>query len=380
MSKILKNIDKKLLLFSAILFIIGLIMVFSSSNVSAFMRYQYNNPASFFIRQLIFLILGVIVFSFGIRFSTKSYGILSWFGIIGISIILFCLLIYGTAINDAVSWIGYKGFGIQPSEFAKIILITLIPTYYEINKSRLDDAKIMIIPILIGLGIAGLVALQNDLGTAGIIVLIIFFMFMISKINDKVKNKILIFTGIFLFSSCFILFTFGKNIFTGKLERLNFFNPCDRFVTTGNQVCNGYIAINNSSGIGKGLGNSTQKYLYLAESHTDFIYAILIEELGLGGMIGLFILYIIILARIIVIGKNSYRDDHAMICYGIAFYLFIHITINLGGVLGLMPLTGITLPFMSYGGSFTLSLIIGLTMIQRIRYETNRIDKKLVKK
>lgn len=371
MKKYLRRIDKKLLVFTAILFILGLLMVFSSSSVAAFMRYKYDNPASFFIRQAIFIGAGALFFLFAIRFSTKSYGPISWFGIVGLSVILVLLLIYGTAINDSVSWIGYKGFGIQPSEFAKILIIPFFACYYEAKAKKKDEYVPMLIPVVIGAVITLFVILQNDFGTAIIIAFVVFFMFCISDINSKVKKQVIMYGAILMLTLGLIVAFAGKKLIEGKTDRLNFLNPCERFQTSGNQVCNGYIAINNSNGFGKGLGNSTQKYLYLPESHTDFIYAILVEELGLGGVILLLALYIIVLARIVSIGKSSFKNSHAMICYGVAFYIFIHILVNLGGVLGLIPLTGVTLPFISYGGSFTLSLIIGLTMVQRVKYETS---------
>ncbi|HPE14546.1 MAG TPA: FtsW/RodA/SpoVE family cell cycle protein [Bacilli bacterium] len=380
MRKVLKMIDKKLLIATIALFVLGLIMVFSSSNITAFMRYQYDNPASFFVRQLFFLILGGIGFLIFLKFSTKSYPLIGWLSTIIVGVILLLLLIYGTAINDSISWIGYKGFGIQPSEFAKVFLIILFGTYYEVKKNKSEDFLTMIIPVLIGGVITLLVLLQNDFGTAFMIAAMTLFMFLISPTKKKLKKKILLYGALVILAISLILVFSGKSLgLNEKLERFNFLNPCDRYLTTGNQVCNGYIAINNSNGIGRGLGNSTQKYLYLAESHTDFIYAVLIEELGLEGMLVLFALYIFVLARIIIIAKNTIKDSHAMIAYSVAFYIFIHIIINLGGVLGLIPLTGVTLPFISYGGSFTWSLILALTLVQRVKVETTMLDRRIEK-
>lgn len=375
MKRFLRRIDKKLLLFSVLLFILGLLMVFSSSSVAAFMRYKYSNPANFFIKQALFLGIMTILFIPLLKINTKRYGVLSWLGIIGLGVILVLLLIYGKAVNNSISWIGYKGFGIQPSEFAKILLIPFFASYYEARVKKKDDWKAIIIPLLIGAGITGLVFLQNDYGTAIIIALVVLFMFFLADINPKIKKIVaMCCIGVVVCGSLALAVGGKKILDSSKLERLDYFKPCEKFQTSGNQVCNGYIAINNSNGIGKGLGNSTQKYLYLPESHTDFIYAILVEELGLLGVIALMVLYILVLARIISIGKNSYKNSHAMICYGVAFYIFIHIVVNLGGVLGLIPLTGVTLPFISYGGSFTVSLIVGLIMVQRVKYETSIQD------
>ena len=134
----------------------------------------------------------------------------------------------------------------------------------------------------------------------------------------------------------------------------------------------------NGGGLfGKGLGNSTQKYLYLPEPYTDFIFAIFVEELGLVGAVGLLILYLLLIVRIVVIGKKSNKDSYTLMCYTIAFYIFIHIAVNLGGVLGIIPMTGVTLPFLSYGGSICISIIAALTIVQKVAIETKRSVNKV---
>ena len=131
---------------------------------------------------------------------------------------------------------------------------------------------------------------------------------------------------------------------------------------------------------GKGIGNSTQKYLYLPESHTDFIFAIFVEECGLIGVVVLFCLYIFLLLRIVAIGSNTDRILYKLICYGVAIYLFLHIIINLGGVMGIIPITGVPLAFISYGGSFCWCTIIALTLVQRVQYEMKMQKVKSLKK
>ena len=150
-------------------------------------------------------------------------------------------------------------------------------------------------------------------------------------------------------------------------------------MTTGSQVCNGYIAINNGGLTGKGLGNSTQKYLYLPEPYTDFIYAIIVEELGVITGVLLILSYMFIMFRILIIGRKSPNNRGAVLCYGVAIYIFLHIAVNLLGIMGVIPMTGVPLPFMSYGGSFTLCLIAGLTLVQRVSIENGILAEKSVK-
>ena len=173
-----------------------------------------------------------------------------------------------------------------------------------------------------------------------------------------------------------LIMTGGKILQSRQLERFNFTNPCDRLLDTGNQVCNGYIAINNGGLTGVGLGNSTQKYLYLPEPYTDFIFVVIVEELGLVTGIIIILAYIYLLYRILKIGRESYDNTGALICYGVAVYIFLHIAVNLLGLFGLMPMTGVPLPFMSYGGSFTLCLMVALCLVQRVAIETKLYAKK----
>ena len=140
-------------------------------------------------------------------------------------------------------------------------------------------------------------------------------------------------------------------------------------------MCNGFIAIDNGGLKGVGLMNSVQKYLYLPESHTDFIFPIIVEELG--AIVGVVIIvgYMYIIALIFRVSYKSYNLRNSIICYGVGLNLMLHIFVNLGGVLGVIPLTGVPLPFLSYGGSFCITTICSLALVQRIHIE-NMEDKK----
>lgn len=377
--KIIKHVDKPLLIVSVLLFIIGLVMVFSASNVTAYMSHAVS-PYNYFIKQAAFLLGGLIMSLIMIKFTTKTYGTLSW-GLIGIIILsLFGLLLIGQAKNRAISWYDLGIISLQPSEFAKIITIVWLARYYEKNKKMTSYAK-----SLLPLGICALITLlifvQPDLGTAIIYMVIVGTMFLAAPILKEIKVKtifgvlgLIVFAGIILLGA-------GKNLLQERqLERFDFSNPCDKLLTSGNQVCNCYIAINNGGLTGVGLGNSTQKYLYLPEPYTDFIFAIIVEELGLVSGIGIILLYMFLLYRILKIGRESPTNRGALLCYGVTVYIFLHIAINLMGIFGLMPMTGVPLPFMSYGGSFTICLIAALTIVQRVSVENGLAKETKEKK
>ena len=376
--KVIKYLDKPLFFVTALLFLFGLIMVFSSSNVTAYM--SGKSAYGYFIKQGIFLGVSALISFIIIKFNTKVYGISSTPLLILIVTGLVALLLYGKVTNQAKSWFQLGPITIQPSEFAKVVIIAFIARYYELNEKKLSSPLVSAIPLVIGGIIAFLIILQPDLGTAIIFSLIVIFMFLIVPIPRIVKSKIITFGIILVLFAALVLTMMGKTlIHERQLERLTFTNPCSRLLDEGNQVCNGYIAINNGGLTGVGLGNSTQKYLYLPEPYTDFIFAVIVEEMGSIFGVIIILLYMFVLYRILLIGRKSYTNRGAMMCYGVAIYIFCHIAVNLLGLFGLIPLTGVPLPFMSYGGSFTICLVAALTIVQRVNIE-NRIRDSLKEK
>ncbi|CDC60972.1 cell division membrane protein [Clostridium sp. CAG:417] len=375
MKRVFKYLDKPLLIISIILFVVGLIMVFSSSNVTAYMTHAAS-PYNYFIKQGAFLLVGLIFSLIMIKFNTKLYGILSWTLFLGVGVSLFALLFIGKTKNQAISWYDLGLFSFQPSEFIKVISIIWMAEYYEKNKDNLSSYWVSLFPLFACGIIAILIFVQPDLGTTIIYLVIVFAIFLAEPVPKSIKTK-LIFGGVgAIVLATFALLSSGKQlILERQLERLNFTRPCDRLLDTGNQVCNGYIAINNGGLTGKGLGNSTQKYLYLPEPYTDFIFTITVEELGSAIGVLIIILYMVVLYRILAIGRKSYTNRGSTICYGVAVYIFCHIAVNLMGIFGLIPMTGVPLPFMSYGGSFTICLIAALTAVQRVSVETGIRDQ-----
>lgn len=385
MKKALRYMDKPLLIISIILFSIGLVMVFSASNVTAYMSHAVS-PYNYFLKQALFLITGTILCSIMICFSTKTYGRFSRLLLIIFTCLLLFVLVSTEAVNEANSWIDFGFFSLQPSEFIKVITIVWLSYYYDkkamersknkTKKKEEPDIIKSLIPYVICIVPAALIFLQPDLGTTIIFILIVILIFTASPIDKEVKKKIyFLLTAAIIGVLLLVIGGVGQLINPRQMERLDFLRPCDKLLDTGSQVCNGYIAINNGGLTGVGLGNSTQKYLYLPEPYTDFIFAIIVEELGVIVGIAIIILYVILLYRILLIGRQSYTTRGALMCYGIAGYIFIHILVNLSGMFGLFILTGVPLPFMSYGGSFTWCLLGALTIVQRVNIETKLEEK-----
>lgn len=374
MRKLFAKMDIPLLLIMLIFIVLGLTMIYSASSVSSVVRYGYA-PYHFFVRQAIFVGVSLFVgFTLIIRLPTRTYGALAWPLLIAIILALVLLFIKGEVTNNAQSWYDFGFFSLQPSEFAKSILIIFMAVFY--NKLQYKKSKNIysyLIPLAAGALIAGLVIMQPDLGSAAIIAGIVFLTFISIPL---VKNNMIRFIKIIaigLVIGLIVLLYSGADFLNSmQIDRLTFQNPCSRYTeTTGYQVCNGFIAINNGGLFGVGLGNSTQKYLYLPESHTDFIFPIIVEELGLVTGILIILGYIFMLYRILKIAKSSENLRCSVLAYGTFWFLTLHILVNLLGILALIPLTGVPLPFLSYGGSFTVNVIIMLFVVERVNIENN---------
>lgn len=370
--KIFSKIDKPLLFVTIAFFLFGLLMVLSASSMESYMRYGYG-PYHYFFRQAMFMLVGLFMFFIVIRVPTKSYNFFSYLFMFIIIGSLIGLNIYGYVANSAQSWFKIGSFSIQPSEFAKVISIMFLGCFYDKHKDDFHNVKILIWPIIFIFIIFVLVMLQPDLGTALIIGLIVCFMFFSLPMPRKTLNKfrMLVVALIALIVLIFV-FTDGNILASYQKSRFNFFDPCERYQEeSGYHLCNSFIAFNNGSLTGKGIGKSTQKYLYLPESYTDFIFPIIVEEWGaLVGVLLVFI-YLFVIYRLYRIARRANNLKGSLIAYGICIYLFLHVAINLAGVMGLMPLTGVPLPFLSYGGSYTISLMIALGIAQRIAIESN---------
>ncbi len=387
MKKLFAKIDIPLFLMMVLYSILGLVMILSASSVSAVLRYKVSSY-HFFIRQFIF-----IVFSFGIgiyfvlsdTFKTSRYKLFVPILLVGCIAALVGLFFHGMITNHAQSWYDLGFFNLQPAEFAKSILILYMAVFYgKTSKKKNVSLYYNLIPLAIAGVIFVLIAMQPDLGGALIVGGIAFLIFMVVPLNKQNQLKLFKVLAVAIVIGGIALVYNGSSILNERqLGRLQFKNPCARYSEdTGYQVCNGFIAIHNGGLFGVGLGNSTQKYLYLPEAHTDFIFPILVEELG--AIVGIFVLlgYLYILYRILKIAKGASGNVRNMIlCYGTFALILLHLLVNLMGILALIPLTGVPIPFLTYGGSFTINLILMLFVVQRVAYEnkTAKLQREMAR-
>ena len=386
MKKILAKLNYPLLILTIIYAIFGCLMIYSASSISAILRYDVST-ARFVTRQVETLILGVIAGIFLIFTPTTLYKYVSKIAMFVAIGALALLFVYGKVAGGALSWFDVGRVNIQPSELTKpILIIYLAVYYYRISQKKKISFWDMFYPLILCAIMVVLIAIQPDMGSAFIVFLITASTFLaipIGKNHKKTIYKIGAGGAVLVLVLSLILALSGKNILHSyQVKRLvEYRQPCKRYQEdTGYQVCNGYIAIHNGGAFGVGLGNSTQKYLYLPEAHTDFIFPIICEECGL--IIGIIVLlgYFVMLLLMLHIAKNSQNLKNSIIAYGIFTYFTIHILLNILGVLGLIPLTGVPLPFLSYGGSVALNLglLIGLT--ERVAIESKLPKKKTTEK
>lgn len=376
------DMDKPLLYITFALFIFGLFNIVTASSSEAVIRYE-KTLFYYFFKQLVMIIIGLILALIIIRIDTKKYKGPALLAFIGITACILYLFLYGTFHKGAQNWLSIGPITFQPSEFAKPIIIVCLALIFEKSKNKLRNKKhkhydIIGLILFVGLFNPIIIFLEKDLGTMLIIIIIFIVMFISSPILKQDKTKTIIFLILVGVSGLLVIKNQkGYILSEEQMARFNFVNPCKNYLEGGYQICNAYIAINNGGLLGLGIGKSQQKYSYIPEPHTDMVFAIIAEEQGLIRSSLIIIGYAIILYRILDLSSKANTLRGKYICLGVATYIFAHIAINLGGLFGVLPLTGVPLPFLSYGGSFTMSLLISLGLVQRVHIEYKREKIKI---
>lgn len=373
-----KNIDKILLLSILLFAAFGLVVVFSASNITAVLFYHYESTY-FFIRQLLFTILGLGgLFFFSLILNERRYFFWSIVALLILFVLFISLRTMGS-INNSQSWYSFNGATFQPSEFAKTAIIVFLAGWYNSFKNY-EKWWGIFVPCGIVAVFCLFIALEPDLGTAAVITLITMLIFFSLPVKD---NKIVILKYVCVLVAVLGLayvylrqdYFINKEASSRQESRLAFTKPCSRSLNNGYQVCNAYIAINNGGLFGRGFGQSTQKFLYLPEAYTDFVFPIVVEEIGVIGAIGVLVAYGFLLFKILSIARHATNLQDSIVAFGTFAYILIHILVNLLGVLALIPMTGIPLPFLSYGGSFLLNLFVLLGMTLRVSANNKRYRK-----
>ena len=363
-----------------VLLILSCMMVYSASMIgNKYGTFTSGIPVGetyFLRRQAMWAVLAYIaflVFSVAIPFEVFKNKSFLMNGYLVIVFLLFVPL-FMPSINGARSWIRIGAFSFQPSTLAQLFIIMYMAYILETRKVKLRQictSSELLKMFGIPLGLVTIIALQNDTGMILITLSVMGIMTLCSNMHSQNIKKILslaIVAGVavlMLFMLKSALFSSGTSYRTNRLKV--FLNPfSDDLAAAADQVINSYVAFGNGGLFGRGLGNSIQKLGYLPEAHTDFILAIIAEELGFIGVLFVVTLLLIIIGKVIFSGTKSRNTFSAMYSLGFASLLVVQGVVNIGGVTASIPMTGVPLPFISNGGSSILVLSIGLGIATNI--------------
>lgn len=380
----IKHLDLGILFIFVILSAIGVIMIYSASMVSASKGALTGGvpiEANFFMkRQYLFSVLGFILMLFiSMYFNINALKSISVqkFMVIGTIALLLLTLLIGKEVNGSRNWINLGLFSVQSSEFLKLVAIFYLAFIIDKRLTNKLDYKLknLVPPLgILGVGLV-LVLMQGDLGGMLLTVAIIASILMYSDIKNKIKVQILAITSIP--TVLYIIYTLvfdSKNLY--RMKRIKVvLDPFKYENDDGYQLTNALVSISNGGIFGRGLGNGILKLGYLPEPHTDFIFTVISEELGLIGVIFILIMYGFIIFKGFTYANKTNNHFYKLICVGVVSYLFMQVFINLGGVSGLIPLTGVTLPLLSYGGSSMISISIALGIMLAVIREIKKEER-----
>lgn len=338
---------------------------------------SFSGVNVFFNRQIIWIGISLVAFFFlstiDFKFLRKTgiiFGI--YVGTVGVLLLLYLL---GATVKGAQGWFSFGFFSIQPSEFAKLALILLLAKYFSRRHIEIKNLRHIIVSGVYAGIIFVLVALQPDFGSALIIFAIWFGMVLVSGISKK--HVLLVFMLVTLVVGLLWNFVFYEY---QKQRIMNFIHPLQDIRGTGYNAYQSTITVGSGQIIGKGLGYGTQSRLkFLPEYQTDFIFAAYAEEWGFIGVIILFMLYGLVLWRILKTSMDGATNFEILFGVGITIMFVAHLLVHIGMNVGIMPVTGITIPFMSYGGSHLLVSFIALGILQSMRRYSSSVHKDVMK-
>jgi cell division protein FtsW len=349
------------LLFTAMLLLVcaSVVMVYSASAVIAMER--YHQPNLFLFKQATWVLLGLAVMPIVMRIDYRNYRqpIVIW---TALGLVVFALVgvLFGPRINGARRWFGVAGVGVQPSELAKIAVIFFVAAILERRMERIDDLKYSLLPIAVVVGgVVGLVLLQPDLGTALSILIIASAMVFAAGINYRYIVGLVL---VSLPAAYIVLVSADYR----RRRMMVFLNPWEDPLGDGFQVIQSLIAVGTGGIFGRGLMAGVQKLFYLPYPETDFIYAVIGEELGLVGSTIVLACFCVIAWRGLRTALRAPDRFGAFLALGLTAMVAFQAFFNMSVVLGLLPTKGIPLPFVSFGGSSLLISMIGMGILLNV--------------
>lgn len=349
-----KRLDIILLLVTLILVTIGTVMIYSSSSILAMKR--FNDGQFFLKKQIFFVLLGLGIMVLMTKIPYEALKKLAYPGICLSILLLVAILIphFGIKAGGATRWLKMGFFSFQVTEMVKVSIVLFLAYFLAKKSSQITDFKrAVLVPLSVVLLIVGLIMLEPDFGTAVIITLIMMLMFYLSGC------RVLHLAGIVtLFVPVGIWLIFHKSYRVARL--MSFLDPWKDPQQSGFQIIQSLLSFGSGGTFGVGIGDGMQKLFYLPEPHTDFILSIIAEESGFIGVLLVIFLFAILIVRGFMISFKAPDLFSTLLAAGLTMIIALEASINIAGVMGLIPLKGLALPLVSYGGT---SLIMSLTTV-----------------
>ena len=348
-------LDMPFLLLTVLLLAAGLVMMFSASYARA--KWDTGNPAYYFVRQAIFAVAGL-----GIMLLVGRLNYFIWYRmalmiLLGSLALLALVPVIGVTVNGAKRWISLAGIRFQPSELAKLGMILSFAAMMSAWQDKMETFRYGVLPYALILGaIAGLLILEKHLSAT----MIVFIIGAIMMLLGGTKKRWFVIGGI-LVLGFLVAYVSLRGYAGGRIE--TWLDPWKDPLGDGYQGIQSRYAIGSGGFLGLGLGRSRQKYLYLPEEHNDYIFAIVCEELGFVGAVGILLLFVLLILRGYWIAIHARDRFGTLVAAGLTTKLAIQVFFNVGVVSGLLPPTGISLPFFSYGGTALLLQLFEMGVI-----------------
>jgi cell division protein FtsW len=351
-----------LLLFAVIvvLNLIGLVMVLSASSVTAL---QYEGSSYYYFeRQLLWLFIGSVVFVITLRIDYRIWRRLA-VPLVAVSVLLLVVALLpgiGQNVNGSSRWIGVGTFGIQPSEFAKLAMLVFAADLLARRQLWISDTRVTLRPVMVAFGVfAALIMLQPNLGTTIVLATITFTVLFVAG------TPLASLAGWGLVGTCVAgMASMGESYRRARI--LAFLHPWNDPLNTGYQTIQSQVSVASGGWFGVGLGASKAKWGFLPYAHTDFIFAIISEELGIVGAMAVVGLFVALGFLGIRTGLRTADPFGRMLAIGITTWLCVQAFVNIGAVIGVLPITGVPLPFISFGGSSLLATMAGAGILLNV--------------
>ncbi|MFA5753792.1 MAG: putative lipid II flippase FtsW [Patescibacteria group bacterium] len=363
--------DKNILMALGILVVFGLVMLFSASSVVSYAR--FGNTYHYFLRQLMSVGLGVLVFWLASKIDYHLWRKFASFFLFFSIALLVLVFIPGlrSEYGTARSWINIFGYSFQPAELVKISFLIYLATWLEAKRGSLGSFGSGLLPFLMSLGVISLLMLaQPDLGTLFIIIFAAFVVFFAG--GGKVAHIIMmaLLAGLLVYIALSLHSSYQSDRF--KCLKDPNYSAQDKCY----QINQSLIAIGSGGWFGRGLGESRQKFMYLPEVWGDSIFPIIAEETGFVFSLLLILLYLFLFYRGLLVARGAPDIYGSMLAIGIVAWLAVQTFLNIGGMVNLIPMTGVPLPFVSSGGSAILSSLLAMGILVNISKQTKGLGRE----